>query len=90
MRIYKKYCLKFRSTQGKFHFLLFFLFFFAIYKIVDSEYNVDIYKSVNISIGTVTKNPEMLKFVLDHFKAKKICKPAVKILPFITGYVPDQ
>ena len=70
MGIYKKYCLKFKSTQGKFHFLLFF-FIFAIYKIVDSEYSVDIYKSVNISIGTVMKNPEMLKFVLDHFKAKK-------------------
>ena len=29
---------------------------------------MDIYKSLNISIGTVMKNPEMLKF--DHLKTK--------------------
>ena len=33
---------------------------------------MDIYKSLNISIGTVMKNPEMLKFVPDHVKTKKI------------------
>ena len=32
-----------------------------------------IYKSLNISIGTVMKNPEMLIFVTDHLKTKKIC-----------------
>ena len=32
---------------------------------------MDIYKSLNISIGTVMKNPEMLKFVPDHVKTKK-------------------
>ena len=31
---------------------------------VDSEYIIDIYKSVE-SIGTVMKNPEMLRFVLE-------------------------
>ena len=30
---------------------------------VDSEYNIDTYKSVKISIGAVMKYPEMLKFV---------------------------
>ena len=35
-------------------------------------------KSLNISIGTVMKNQEMLKFVSDHFKTNKICKHAVK------------
>ena len=45
------------------HFLI--LFWFSIYKMVD---NMDIYKSLNINIGTVMRNPEMLKFVLDHFK----------------------
>ena len=30
--------------------------------------NMDICKSLNINIGTVMRNPEMLKFVLDHFK----------------------
>ena len=30
----------------------------------------DIYKSLNISIVTVMKNPEMLQFVPDHLKTK--------------------
>ena len=32
---------------------------------------MDAYKSLNISIGTVMKNPEMIKFVPDHLKTKK-------------------
>ena len=40
---------------------------------------MDIYKSLNISIGTVMKNPEMLKFIPDHLKTKKMCKDSVKI-----------
>ena len=39
---------------------------------------MDIYKSLNISTGTVMKNPEILKFVPDHLKTKKMCKYAVK------------
>ena len=31
-------------------------------------YIMDIYKYLNVSIGTVMKNPEMLKFVPDHLK----------------------
>ena len=46
---------------------------------------MDIYKSLNIIIGTV-----MLKLVLDHLKTKKICKDAVKKLPYLLRYVPDQ
>ena len=38
---------------------------------VDREYSMGIRKSVKIIIGTVMKNPEMLKFVLDDLKAKK-------------------
>ena len=38
---------------------------------VDSEYSMDIYKFVKISIGTVMGNPEMLEFVPDHLKTKK-------------------
>ena len=52
--------------------------------------NMDIYKSLNINIGTVMKNPEMLKFVPDHLKTKKMCKHAVKKLPYLLRYVPDQ
>ena len=66
--IYKKHCLKFQSTQGSFFSLL---FRFAIYGMVDSEYNMDIYISVKISIETVIRNPEMLKFAPDHLKTKK-------------------
>ena len=47
----------------------------SIYKMVD---NMDIYKSLNISIEIVMKNPEMLKFVPDHLKTKIIGKNAVK------------
>ena len=32
---------------------------------------MDIYKSLNVIIGTVMKNPEMLKFASDHLKNKK-------------------
>ena len=41
---------------------------------------MDVYKSVDINIGTVMKNAEMLKFVPEHLKSKKICKYAVKTL----------
>ena len=51
---------------------------------------IDVYKSINISIGTVIKNPEMLKFVPGHLKTKKMCKHAVKNLPFLIRYVPDK
>ena len=37
-----------------------------------------IYRSLNISIGTVMKNPEMSIFVPDHLKTKKMCNHAVK------------
>ena len=52
--------------------------------------SINIYESLNISIGTVMKNPEMLKFVPDHPKTKKMGKPAVKELPFVIRYVPDR
>ena len=30
--------------------------------------SIDFYKSLNVSTGTVMKNPEMLEFILDHLK----------------------
>ena len=51
---------------------------------------MEINKSVKLSIGTVMNNPEMLKFVPDHLKTKKMCKHAVKKLPFVIRYLPDQ
>ena len=60
---------------------------FSIYKTVDS---IDIYKSLHIIIGVEIKNPEMLKFVPDHLKTKKMCKHAVKKFPDLLRYVLDQ
>ena len=48
---------------------------FSIYKMVDS---IDTYKSLNINIGAVMKNPDMLKLVSNHLKTKQMCKYAVK------------
>ena len=53
--------------------------------------SVDIYKFLNINIGTVMKNLDLnLKLVPDHLKSKKLCKHAVKKLPFLLRYVSDQ
>ena len=43
----------------------FFLLFFSICKMGDI---MDVYKSLNINILAVMKNPEILKFVPDHLK----------------------
>ena len=42
---------------------------------------IDVFMSLNISTATAMKNPEMLKFVPNHLKTKKMCKHAVKKLP---------
>ena len=64
MGIYiKKYCLNFQSV--------FLLFLFSIYKMVDIMEN---YKSLHVSIGAEMTHPEMLKFVPDHLKTKKMLK----------------
>ena len=52
--------------------------------------SMDIYKSLNINLGTVMKNPEILKYVPDHLKTKKLCKHAVKKLRYLSRYVPEQ
>ena len=54
---------------------------------VDSEYSAGNYKSSNISIRAKMKNSEMLNFVPDHLKTKKMCKYAVKKLSFVIRYV---
>ena len=55
---------------------------------VDSKYSTD-YKSLKVRIQVIIKNPEMLKFIPDHLKTKKMCKYAVKKLSLIIRYVPD-
>ena len=44
---------------------------------------MDIYKSLNINPGTVMRNSEIVKFISDHLKTKKLCKHAVKKLPSV-------
>ena len=48
----------------------------------ESEYSANNYKSLKVSIRAIIKNPEMLRFVLNHLKTKKMCKHTVKKLPF--------
>ena len=51
---------------------------------VDSDSGPDFeYKSLKISFASITKTPEMLRFVTDHFKTKMTIENAVKKLPFI-------
>ena len=40
---------------------------------------MDVYKSLNVSIGAVMKNPEIVKFIPDHPKTKKCASMQLKI-----------
>ena len=57
---------------------------------LDSKNNPNNSNTLKISIGTIVKNSEMLRFVTDHLKTKKLCKNSVKKLPFVIKYVPDR
>ena len=46
---------------------------------VVSGYSTDDYKSPKISIREIMKYPELLKFIPDQLKTKKMCKHAVKM-----------
>ena len=63
--------------------------FFLLYKIVYSEYSPHSHKSLKMHIEAIMKNPEMLRFVPDHLKTKKMCKNAAKKLLFVITYVSD-
>ena len=52
---------------------------------VDREYSTDDYKSSKIHIGAIITNPEMLILDPDNLKTKKMCKQAIKKLPFVIG-----
>ena len=56
---------------------------------VDSEYIPENYNIFKISIGAILRNPEMLIVDPDPLKTKKMCKIAVKKLPFVIRYVSD-
>ena len=70
----KKYCLNFKSTQNSF----FYFFCLSIYKIVDSEHSMDVYKSAKTNIGTIMRKPGMLEFVLDCLKTKAMLSMQLK------------
>ena len=50
---------------------------------------MDVCKSLDISIGTVIKDPKMIKSVLDHLKIKRMCNHAVTKLSYLIRCVPD-
>ena len=52
--------------------------------------HMNMYKSLNISFGTVMKNPKMVEFVPDHLKIKKMCENTAKKLPYLLRNVSDQ
>ena len=52
--------------------------------------SMDIYKSLNINLRIVMKNPDMLKFFTDHLKTQNMCKHAVKKLSYPLTYVPGR
>ena len=52
--------------------------------------SIGIYKYLNINIRTVMRNPEILKFVPNHFKTKIMCKHTVKKLSYLVRYLPGQ
>ena len=56
---------------------------------LDSKNNPENYKTLKIRIGTTIKNSEMLGFVPDHLKTKKMCKTSVRKFSFIIKYIPD-
>ena len=62
------------------------IFFVNLYEMIEIENNPDNYQT---STETIIKNPEMLKFILDYLKTRKMCKSADKKLLFVITYVPD-
>ena len=52
--------------------------------------SANIYKSFKVSIGTIMKNPKILKLITDHLRTKKVFNHAVKKMSFVIRYVPDQ
>ena len=57
---------------------------------VENEHSPDFDEPLKISIGAITKYPEILRFTPYHIKLKKMCKHAAKKMRFVIRYVPDQ
>ena len=67
----------------------FFSFCFNLYEMLDSDNNFKNYKTLEIIIGTIIKNSEILKFVPDYLRTKRMCKNAVRKLLFVLMCFPD-
>ena len=52
--------------------------------------SMDIYKYLNIRIGTIISNQEMLKPFSDHLKTKKMCKHVVTNLSSLIRCAPER
>ena len=78
---YQKTYFTFCSSQNS----CFYFFSFSLDKMVESKNNPKKHKN----IGTIIKKTEMLQFVPDHLKSKKMCKTAVKMLSFVIKYIHD-
>ena len=52
--------------------------------------NIDIYMSLNVSIGIVMSNPKKLNFFLIILKLKKCVTMQLKKLPSVIRFVPDR
>ena len=50
---------------------------------------MDVYRSLNIRIGTVMKNPETLKFLPNCSKNKEMCNKAVDNYPHALEFVSE-
>ena len=57
---------------------------------VDSDSITDNYKSLTISIAAIIENPEMLNFVPEHLKTKKMCKHEAKNWSSVIRYAFHQ
>ena len=57
---------------------------------VGSEYSTEDCKPSKINIRAIIRNTEILKFVPDYLKTKKMCKHTVKKFPFLKRYDLDR
>ena len=66
-----------------------FLTFFILAYIKFLVLNIVQTAILKLSIGTIIKNPEIIRFVPDHLKTKKMFKHTVKKFPFVIRDVSD-
>ena len=66
-----------------------FLTFFILAYIKFLVVNIVQTAILKLSIGTIIKNPEIIRFIPDHLKTKKVFKHTVKKIPFVIRYVSD-